>query len=270
VLRKGEVRYSSGTQQTSYGYTGQYSYTADFGLMYYNARWYDPALGRFAQADTIVPAGVQGYDRYAYVNNNPMRYTDPSGHMAVEQNNSRKGCSNPWYCEGGKPREKDNPYVGLPRPHASTSTLNCLCNHRSPGQDPDSPIGTYIQILALIKDFIVKEADASPQMYRKAFTWGKAFNPNPWLDFGLGAVGQGLDDSFNTTNLSLMQRVERVTVAGVESGLTGVASEGIAAVVGMGTINPIVFGGTQVLSSVVIDEGFWPAYNHKYFGAAGY
>jgi len=34
VLRKGEVRYSSGTQQTSYGYTGQYSYTADFGLLF--------------------------------------------------------------------------------------------------------------------------------------------------------------------------------------------------------------------------------------------
>jgi len=48
--------------------------------MYYNARWYDSQLGRFAQADTIVPGGVQGYDRYAYVNNNPLRYTDPSGH----------------------------------------------------------------------------------------------------------------------------------------------------------------------------------------------
>jgi len=84
VLRKGRLRYQSGTQQTNDTYAGQYSYTADFGLMYYNARWYDPALGRFAQADTIVPAGVQGYDRYAYVNNNPLRYTDPSGHSPSE------------------------------------------------------------------------------------------------------------------------------------------------------------------------------------------
>jgi hypothetical protein len=37
----GEVRYSSGTMPTKYSYTGQYSYTADFGLMFYNARWYD-------------------------------------------------------------------------------------------------------------------------------------------------------------------------------------------------------------------------------------
>ena len=47
-----------------------------------NARWYDPALGRFAQADTLIPQsqGVQAWDRYAYVNNNPIGYMDSSGH----------------------------------------------------------------------------------------------------------------------------------------------------------------------------------------------
>ena len=87
----GEVRYTTAnkTLPTRYTFTGQYSYVSDdatdlgaagFGLMFYNARWYDPALGRFAQADTVVPAGVQGLDRYAYVSNNPIVYTDPSGH----------------------------------------------------------------------------------------------------------------------------------------------------------------------------------------------
>lgn len=37
-------------------------------------RGYDPSLGRMAQADTIVPGGVQGLDRYAYVNNSPLLY----------------------------------------------------------------------------------------------------------------------------------------------------------------------------------------------------
>jgi len=74
------VRASNGTTPTNYTYTGQYSNMGDFGLMFYNARWYDPTIGRFAQADTLIPDGVQGWDRYAYVSNNPLRYIDPSGH----------------------------------------------------------------------------------------------------------------------------------------------------------------------------------------------
>jgi len=55
--------------------------------MFHNARWYDPALGRFAQADAIVPEqsqGVQAWDHYAYVSNNPIIHNDPTGHMATE------------------------------------------------------------------------------------------------------------------------------------------------------------------------------------------
>ncbi len=76
----GETRYSSGTTATSYRYTGQRE-EVSFGLYFYNARWYDPALGRFAQADTIVPRGIQGLDRYAYANNSPVVYIDPTGHF---------------------------------------------------------------------------------------------------------------------------------------------------------------------------------------------
>ena len=76
--------------------TGQLQ-QADINLYYYNARYYDPALGRFVQSDTIVPQpySVQGYDRYAYVNNNPLRYTDPSGH------NQDCGINDP-YCNNTK------------------------------------------------------------------------------------------------------------------------------------------------------------------------
>ena len=93
----GEVRFAtpSKTLPTRYTYTGQYSHVSDeatdlgsagFGLLFYNARWYDPSLGRFAQADTIVPGGVQGLDRYAYVSNSPINYIDPSGHRCYPEN----------------------------------------------------------------------------------------------------------------------------------------------------------------------------------------
>ena len=52
----------------------------------YGARWYDSLLGRWVQPDSIVPLesqGVQAWDRYAYVNNNPVRYNDPSGHCLI-------------------------------------------------------------------------------------------------------------------------------------------------------------------------------------------
>ena len=77
----GETRYSSGTTPTSYRYTGQRE-EPGIGLYFYNARWYDPYLNHFTQPDSIVPDpnNSQDWDRYAYARNNPVRYTDPSGH----------------------------------------------------------------------------------------------------------------------------------------------------------------------------------------------
>jgi RHS repeat-associated protein len=82
----GEERYTEGTLLTDYGYTGQRS-EAGFGLMDYNARYYDPALGRFVTADTIVPdpANPQSFNRFAYVYSNPQRYVDPTGHFSWDQ-----------------------------------------------------------------------------------------------------------------------------------------------------------------------------------------
>ena len=52
------------------------------GLYYYGARYYDPELGRFISADTIVqsPYNPQTLNRYSYCSNNPINYVDPSGH----------------------------------------------------------------------------------------------------------------------------------------------------------------------------------------------
>ena len=78
----GEVRYSSGAPVTDYTFTGQYS-DSYIKLMWYGSRWYDPELARWTQPDPIVPLdtqGIQAWDRYAYVNNSPVTYTDPYGH----------------------------------------------------------------------------------------------------------------------------------------------------------------------------------------------
>jgi len=48
-----------------------------------NGRVYDATLGRFLSADPNVqaPANTQSLNRYTYVNNNPLSYTDPSGYF---------------------------------------------------------------------------------------------------------------------------------------------------------------------------------------------
>jgi RHS repeat-associated protein len=55
----------------------------EFGLINMNGRIYDPALGRFIQPDNYVqaPDYIQNYNRYSYVFNNPLKYTDPSGNV---------------------------------------------------------------------------------------------------------------------------------------------------------------------------------------------
>ena len=64
----------------SRGYIGE-RYDAETGLQFLNARYYDPALGRFLSPDDWDPllAGV-GTNRYAYGFNNPINVFDPSGH----------------------------------------------------------------------------------------------------------------------------------------------------------------------------------------------
>ncbi len=51
-------------------------------LYFMQARFYDPMLGRFIQPDILVPgpANPRALNRYSYVLNNPLRYTDPTGY----------------------------------------------------------------------------------------------------------------------------------------------------------------------------------------------
>jgi RHS repeat-associated protein len=88
----GQVRTDAGTiTQTDFGYTGQRDLDAQqnaysLGLMDYKARFYDPYITHFSQPDSIVPDlyNPQSLNRYSYVNNNPLRYTDPTGYCIDE------------------------------------------------------------------------------------------------------------------------------------------------------------------------------------------
>ena len=75
----GEAWYSSNTT-TKFIFTG-YERDAESGLDYALARYYDSSMGRFCSADPLegTPGDPQSWNRYAYVRNNPVNITDPSG-----------------------------------------------------------------------------------------------------------------------------------------------------------------------------------------------
>ena len=103
----GGTRYDAGSQMTIYRYTGQRVETGT-GLYDYGARWYDPLIGRFLAADSIVPnpGDSQALNRYMYVLGNPLKYNDPSGHAACAAGD--RACwenewtwKDRWYKEHG-------------------------------------------------------------------------------------------------------------------------------------------------------------------------
>jgi RHS repeat-associated protein len=70
-----------GAPVTPRGFTG-HEHLDSVGLIHMNGRVYDPELGRMLSPDPIVqaPYNLQSYNRYSYVMNNPLSYTDPSGY----------------------------------------------------------------------------------------------------------------------------------------------------------------------------------------------
>ena len=76
------VEAAVGTPSLDRGYTG-HEHLDDVDVIHMNGRIYDPTLGRMLSPDPVVQAPTvgQNYNRYSYVLNNPLKYTDPSGYF---------------------------------------------------------------------------------------------------------------------------------------------------------------------------------------------
>ena len=75
-----------GSAQQSQWFHGK-EQDAATGLQYFGARYYDPAVGRFLGIDPVdyQDGNLHSFNRYAYGNNNPVRYADPDGNQSYEQ-----------------------------------------------------------------------------------------------------------------------------------------------------------------------------------------
>ncbi len=89
ILRLAYAAFGEEAENSGPGDAPTYTYTGKeqdaSGLMYYGARYYDPALARFITPDTLYDAGPQGLNRYSYALNNPIIYRDPTGHEAEDE-----------------------------------------------------------------------------------------------------------------------------------------------------------------------------------------
>ncbi len=84
----GKRRYATGaddttnsiTSQTTRGFTN-HEHISNIGLINMNARTYDPVIGRFTSPDSLIEDYFKGQilNRYSYVGNNPLSFTDPTG-----------------------------------------------------------------------------------------------------------------------------------------------------------------------------------------------
>ena len=69
-----------GETVSGFGYNGEY-YNAATGMVYLRARFYEPEMNRFSQKDVLRGDAVNpvSLNRYAYVQNDPVNFIDPSG-----------------------------------------------------------------------------------------------------------------------------------------------------------------------------------------------
>ncbi|WP_170215154.1 FG-GAP-like repeat-containing protein [Micromonospora aurantiaca] len=116
-LTHGDDQYTTGVQSRTLddGFTG-HDEDDEFGLVNMRARLYDPTLGRFTTPDPVVTGAnaTQAYNRYTYVSGNPLRYTDPTGHIECDGGShcvtpTPTCAQDPWMCGGSGPAPETDP-----------------------------------------------------------------------------------------------------------------------------------------------------------------
>nr|WP_288132035.1 RHS repeat-associated core domain-containing protein [Microbulbifer sp.] len=108
-------------------------------MIHMNGRLYDPTLGRFLSPDPFVqaPANSQSWNRYSYVFNSPLNFTDPSGFIGIRQkfhDSTGGGSSDGWdvYVVGSQLGSgfKETTWNDLVREYGSYYD-----NRREPGEE---------------------------------------------------------------------------------------------------------------------------------------
>ena len=152
--------------------------------MYYNARYYDPALGTFISPDTMVPGAGQviNYNRFLYARGNPLKYTDPTGNdpLGPEWVEAFKAAHG-----GREPTDSDrfDRLISLTSPGPVSGSLSWM----------DEDWRKYSEAKAAIRQSIEDRTESEQQIWLDQLKQ-KAANVINWL-IPPGAAGAGVTAS---------------------------------------------------------------------------
>ncbi|WP_342617559.1 FG-GAP-like repeat-containing protein [Rhodoferax sp. GW822-FHT02A01] len=150
---------------TKRGYT-EHEHFDEVGVVHMNGRVYDPLVGRFMSADPHVtyPYDLQSFNRYSYVLNNPLVFTDPTGLDAWAHENPNGTTSyNPTAHGQGIWGKGNSKVVSAPADPNKLNIVNTfakLVPEAQTGSAMQDPYGTiYSALPADLKDLIQKIVD---------------------------------------------------------------------------------------------------------------
>jgi RHS repeat-associated protein len=133
------------------GYTGHVN-DPDTGLVYMQARYYDPGRGGFLSVDPVTPSpgNLFNFNRYDYANDNPYRFTDPDGRSTCANSKCTMSTidSNPGVPKGYSPSVNGN--QGLPAGNVGHNMASAnspgptitFTNDNPHGASPNQPVTT--------------------------------------------------------------------------------------------------------------------------------
>jgi RHS repeat-associated protein len=159
----GEKGPESGIHAESKGWIGE-RHDAETGLIYLNARYYDPVIARFVSPDWWDPnkPGV-GTNRYSYSDNDPVNKSDRNGHEATDPGGSGPAMGNVPDNQSTSPSPSSNPSSGASAANAPVASQPSLGGPPGLGS-PGAPVPDNHPSLASVLGFFGADSKTASAM----------------------------------------------------------------------------------------------------------